>query len=270
MVPRRQRREHRPGRLRRTGPGPGGRRPLGDRPLRARGHQALDGGAAAGHYYGLHDFGGRPYAECSPYEENSDDTLFYAFDPADGTTRRLTTLKGSVTHVGTLDGRLVFARWSEDDDTSLGDTAYTGLVLVDPDTGAAETRKLAQDQRGELSLAHGTLFFVTSSGQVTSVSPRTGKLLWQTRTTLEQPGEPVADQQGRTVYLASASGRVAALDVAGGTLLWESYPRADHLGNGGWPSAEVFLNGGAPVVSTPDGTVFSVDPAHPERKPAPG
>jgi serine/threonine protein kinase/outer membrane protein assembly factor BamB len=220
----------------------------------------------AGYYCGFYDIGGLPYADCTDYDASA--PLFLAFDPADGTQRRLQALPPHASYVGALDGRLLFAEWLQEEGAE--ETAYTRIVLVDPDTGARETTKLAQEFRGTVVLTHGILCFATSSGQVTAVSPKTGKQLWQTRTTLEQPGEPVADGQGRTVYLASASGRVAALDARAGTLLWESYPRADHVGSSGFPSPEVFVHRGALVVTTPDGTLFTVDPAHPERKPASG
>ncbi|WP_037669014.1 PQQ-binding-like beta-propeller repeat protein [Streptomyces griseus] len=69
------------------------------------------------------------------------------------------------------------------------------------------------------------------------------------------------------MYVSSPGGRVAALDAREGTLLWESSSRADQVV--GMPYASrVFLDEGALVVLNPDGTVFSLDPAHPERKPA--
>ncbi|MFH8803591.1 PQQ-binding-like beta-propeller repeat protein [Streptomyces sp. NPDC017936] len=221
----------------------------------------------SGDYCGFHDIGGRPYADCTTYETGG--TRFFALDPEDGTQRPLPSLPDDASYVGALDGSLVFARWG--DDEGAADTPYTSVLFVDPDTGARRTTKLAREFRGTVAaLVDGTLAFVTSSGQVTAVSPVTGEQLWQTPTTLEQPGEPVADEKGRTFYLASASGRVAALDARAGTLLWESYPRADHVVSGGLPLPTVFAHRGALVVATPDGTVFSVDPAHPERRPASG
>jgi outer membrane protein assembly factor BamB len=71
------------------------------------------------------------------------------------------------------------------------------------------------------------------------------------------------------VYLASASGRVGALDAKKGTLLWETLPRAER-NDTDWGAAKVRFAEGALVAAAPDGTVFSLDPAHPERTPHSG
>jgi outer membrane protein assembly factor BamB len=120
-----------------------------------------------------------------------------------------------------------------------------------------------------VTLADGTLWFATASGRVTAVSARTGRPLWQTSTSLEQPGEAIYDPRTRAVYLASASGRVGALDAKKGTLLWETQPRAQSNATD-WGATPVRLLGGALVATTPGGSVFTLDPAHPERKPRSG
>ncbi|MEU6182547.1 hypothetical protein [Streptomyces coeruleorubidus] len=88
-------------------------------------------------------------------------------------------------------------------------------------------------------------------------------------TSLEQPSEATYDPRTRAVYLASASGRVGALDAKKGTLLWETLPRAER-NDTDWGATSVRLVEGALVATTPGGTVFSLDPAHPERKPHSG
>ncbi|WP_432195356.1 hypothetical protein [Streptomyces sp. bgisy027] len=70
--------------------------------------------------------------------------------------------------------------------------------------------------------------------------------------------------------MSSASGRVAALGIEKGTLLWETLPRAQRVTDQGWSLSEVLLHKGALVVVTPDGDVFTLDPAHPDRKPVSG
>ncbi|MER7401152.1 hypothetical protein ABT373_01425 [Streptomyces sp. NPDC000070] len=62
---------------------------------------------------------------------------------------------------------------------------------------------------------------------------------------------------------------MGAFDARKGTLLWETPPRAERS-DSGWLVPKVRLFGGALVAATPDGTVFSLDPAHPERKPHSG
>ncbi|MEV7325618.1 PQQ-binding-like beta-propeller repeat protein [Streptomyces sp. NPDC093970] len=113
------------------------------------------------------------------------------------------------------------------------------------------------------------MYLATSSGLVTAFSPTTGERLWSSHTTLESPGQASADASGRTLYMAGASGRVVAMDAAKGTVLWESSARAQVLGNSGLLPT-VWFNRGALVLSTSDGTVFTLDPAHPERKPVSG
>lgn len=130
--------------------------------------------------------------------------------------------------------------------------------------------KLAKRYEGYPTLSGGTVWFVSRSGLVTAVSPLTGKQLWQTQTSLEQPGAPTYDTRTRTLYLASISGRVAALDGRGGTSLWETLPRTSVSSSGGLSGPAVLLNEGALVLGAPDGTVFSLDPAHPEDKPVQG
>ncbi|MEU5535889.1 protein kinase [Streptomyces sp. NPDC020362] len=220
----------------------------------------------ADHACSFHDPGGGLYAVCSRYTGAHPETLLLAVDRTDGTTRALATLKVRTEYLGVLDGRLVFAEEGAPKNSGPDDTAYARAILVDPRTGAQDTVRLADKPTGAVSLVAGMLCFTVSNGQVTAVSPRTGKRLWRTRTTLEQPGSPVADGRGRTVFLPSVTGRVAALDARAGTVLFESYPGADGA-QSGYP-ALVFRDRGALTVAAPDGTVFSLDPAHPGRTPA--
>ncbi|MFE0455326.1 serine/threonine-protein kinase [Streptomyces sp. NPDC058914] len=215
----------------------------------------------------FYDADGRLYAGCTDLGQETVDNVLIAIDRADGTMRRVAAPDINGVHLGTLGGRLVFAEYSDQESLSPAEPSYTNVLLVDPDTGTVRTTKLAGTPSGDVALVHGALCFASSSGRMTAVSPETGKLLWRTQTTLQQPGTPVSDRQGYTVYVSSASGRVAALDAGKGTLLWESSPRADQVV--GVPnSSKVFLDEGALVVLNPDGTVFGLDPAHPERKPA--
>ncbi|WP_037861741.1 protein kinase domain-containing protein [Streptomyces sp. NRRL S-340] len=210
----------------------------------------------------------RPYAECAAQAEGVHDTKFLVVDPADGSARTLASPAQPRSFVGAREGRLVFVEADDRPVTNSPDQIYTRIVRVDPRTGARTPTPLPQRYRGGTpALAHGTLYFVTSSGLVTAVSPVTGARLWQSHTSLETPGPASVDPSGRTVYLAGGSGRVAALDTARGTLLWESSARAEVLDNGLLPT--VWFNQGALVLAASDGTLFTLDPAHPRRKPAP-
>ncbi|MFC8710821.1 PQQ-binding-like beta-propeller repeat protein [Streptomyces sp. NPDC057197] len=211
----------------------------------------------------------RPYAECAAQAENAHDTKFLVVDPADGSARTLPSPAQPRSFVGVRDGRLLFAETDDRPVTNSPDQIYTRIVLVDPRTAERTLVPLPERYRsGTPVLAHDTLYFATSSGLVTAVSPTTGARLWQSHTSLETPGPASVDPTGRTVYLAGGSGRVAALDTARGTLLWESSARAEVLDTGLLPT--VWFNRGALVLAASDGTVFTIDPAHPGRKPVTG
>ncbi|MDQ0580535.1 protein kinase domain-containing protein [Streptomyces rishiriensis] len=197
-------------------------------------------------------------------------TVFYAVDPADGSTRKVSVPDGDGEYVGAVDGDLAFVMYVARDLRTPAESAYGEVVLVDPDTGAVRKKQLPDSPRGQAALVGGVLCFASSSGRMTAHSPETGERLWQTSTTLQQPGPAVADGQGQAVFAASASGRVAALDLDTGDLLWESPARAEQVVGVGYSSARVFLDEGAVVVLSPDGTVFALDPAHPDREPPAG
>ncbi|MEU9574405.1 protein kinase [Streptomyces massasporeus] len=224
----------------------------------------------AKHYCGVTETAGKLYLQCSP-EESPEDVLVIQLHPADGPARRLSVPSGAGL-LGAFDGRLLFLDLTQDEDGNIlvgEDAPYAGIRLVDPGTGAQSTTKLAEQYEGKVTLANGTLWFATASGRVTAVSARTGRPLWQTSTSLEQPGEATYDPRTRAVYLASASGRVGALDAEKGTLLWETQPRAQSNATD-WGGTRVRFVEGALVAATPGGTVFSLDPAHPERTPRSG
>ncbi|KUN86952.1 protein kinase domain-containing protein [Streptomyces griseoruber] len=223
----------------------------------------------AGPTYGceFYDVDGVPYAGCTDAGTPSR-TVFYAVDPADGSTRKVSVPDGDAVYVGAVGGDLAFVMFTPRDTGSSAESAYAEVLLIDPGTGAVRKRKLAGGPRGEVALVGGVLCFASSAGQLVAHSPETGERLWQTSTTLQQPGTPVADERGQTVFTASASGRVAALGIETGTLLWESPARAEQVVGAGYSAGRVFLDQGALVVLTPDGTVFSLDPAHPARTPA--
>ncbi|MET9500278.1 PQQ-binding-like beta-propeller repeat protein [Streptomyces sp. NPDC006622] len=212
--------------------------------------------------------GGLLYALCSRYDGDSPGVRLLALDRTDGTTRPLTTLKVHSAYLGERGDQLVFVEESAESLEGLGDLSYTRAVLVDRASGEQRAVTLVGAPSGQVALVNGVLCFAGSNGLVTAVSPDTGRRLWQSRTTQEQPGRPMGEPGGATVFLASVSGRVAALDARDGTVLWESLPRAGRAVSGGW-SSELFRQAGALVVATPDGTVFSVDPAHPDHTPAP-
>ncbi|MCX4701433.1 protein kinase [Streptomyces sp. NBC_01373] len=216
----------------------------------------------AGYYCSFMTAGDGLYANCSPAEADQKTARLLEVDRTDGSVRTLNTPATSGI-LGALDDRLLLMEMDAEDLT------YTRILLVDPKTGARTSTKLAEEYGDNVTLADSTLWFTESDGQVTAVSARTGKELWKTSTSLEQPGEARYDPRAGALYMASASGRVAALDGRRGTVLWETLPRTKAEVSGLY-QPEVLLHEGALVVFTPNGTVFSLDPAHPERKPAAG
>ncbi|SPF00993.1 protein kinase domain-containing protein [Streptomyces sp. MA5143a] len=212
----------------------------------------------------------RLYAYCVPNTREAraaiGHALLVAVDTTDGSARRL-KVPLDATLLEEYDGRVALAL-ERAPDTSV-DSGFTSFVLVDPDSGARTTVKLPELYEGRPAMADGKVLFTESSGRVTAVSPRTGKRLWRVRTSLEKPGTPVHDRRAGTVYLVSSSGRIAALDESRGTLLWETLPRTAPALIGS-PRQRALLYGGALVVAISDGTLCSLDPAHPERKPVSG
>ncbi|MFF0887941.1 protein kinase [Streptomyces sp. NPDC003456] len=223
----------------------------------------------ARHFCGAAEPGGQLYLECSPEEDGP--TLIVEAGRDKGPGRRL-SVPAKAGLVGAYDGRLLFLDLTQDEDGNLllgQDAPYAAIRTVDPRTGAQRTTELAEEYEGQVSLTGGTLWFATSNGRVTAVSARTGRPLWQTSTSLERPSEATYDPRTRAVYLASATGRVGALDAKKGTLLWETPPRAAR-DDSDWGATEVRTLDGALVAATPDGTVFSLDPARPGRTPQSG
>nr|WSZ17779.1 PQQ-binding-like beta-propeller repeat protein [Streptomyces canus] len=207
------------------------------------------------------------YLECVPAMTASKNTLVLGFNRSDGSVRRLTLPRQAIL-VGTYDGRLLYLEAGHRASDYKG--PFSRIRLVDPETGAATTTELAEEFEGTATTADGTLWFTGTSGRVTAVSVRTGKQLWRTPTSLEQPGGVTPAPRSRVVCLSSASGRVAALDARKGTLLWETLPRAKWVNALNERLPKVLLNQGALVVTTPSGDVFTLDPAHPERTSASG
>ncbi|MCS0603707.1 protein kinase [Streptomyces sp. LP11] len=210
----------------------------------------------------------RPYAECAARAEGSHASRFLVLDPDGTADHTLTSPAQQRSFVGVRGGRLLFVESDDRPVANSPDQIYTRLVSVDPRTARRTVTGLPERYRGGTpALAHGTLYFATSSGLVTAVSPVTGKRLWRSHTTLETPGTVSVDPRGRTVYLAAGSGRVAALDAARGTPLWESAARAEVLDSGLLPT--VWFHQGALILAASDGTLFTLDPSHPDRRPTP-
>ena len=209
-------------------------------------------------------FDSRLYEHCFPSDESGSAQLL-ELNRTDGSVVRRLKTPYTTGLLGTVDGRPAFVIGTTGP-TRPEEATFASILLVDPDTGALTTTKLAKSfDKGSLSLAAGTLWITEPDGRVTAMSPLTGKQLWRTRTGAEDSGPPTYDARTRTLYVASTSGRVAALDARKGTLLWETGAHAERLASGDVIKSAVLPYDGALMANTPDGTVFGLDPAHPEQ-----
>ncbi|WP_031476848.1 serine/threonine-protein kinase [Streptomyces bicolor] len=145
---------------------------------------------------------GNGYLLCS--DAGGERARVIRIDPATGAPRWTVGVSGSLTLVGQADGRLLFV----DDSTA----AYGSLTAIDVADHTKHTVRLARPVAagGTGTVSDGTVFFTTSSGRVQAVDPRTGRRLWDTRSSVESPGPPLAF--GAYVIIASPGGRLAALD----------------------------------------------------------
>ncbi|QYX80677.1 protein kinase domain-containing protein [Streptomyces akebiae] len=228
----------------------------------------------AGHLCSFTTAGAGTYAHCRPVTRDAkavnSESRVLVVDRADGSARTVEVPLDSIL-LGVKQGDLVLVvDGTEYTDATRGDDpTYDTILLLDLETGTRVNTRTGEDGRGRAALVGGVLVFTRSSGQVTGVSPHTGEPLWRTRTSLERPGEPGYDASTGTLYLASDTGRVAALDRLKGTLLWETLPRATPT----WSvqgEPRVLPHTGTLAVAVPDGTLFSLDPAHPHREPVSG
>lgn len=151
----------------------------------------------------------RAYLICTAELEDgkSTETSVSEIDPGTGKPNWTVEAEGSLQMLGRQGGRLVFTD---------GVSMTRGLTLIDAASHKLTVRRLAEP-RPEASRAYlvrGTVYFTRTSGGVRAVSPRTGRTLWESNTTLERQGPPTAS--ATHVYFASPSGRLAALNARSG------------------------------------------------------
>ncbi|MFJ7179559.1 PQQ-binding-like beta-propeller repeat protein [Streptomyces massasporeus] len=151
----------------------------------------------------------RAYLICTAEVDagRSSETTVSEIDPASGKPRWTVESEGSLQMLGRQGGRLVLTD---------GLSMTRGLILIDAASHKLTERRLAEP-RPEASRAYlvrGTVYFTRTSGGVRAVSPRTGRTLWESNTTLERQGPPTAS--ATHVYFASPSGRLAALNARSG------------------------------------------------------
>ncbi|MEV4784874.1 PQQ-binding-like beta-propeller repeat protein [Streptomyces tuirus] len=129
-----------------------------------------------------------------PEDGKTTETSVSEIDPATGKPRWTVEAEGSLQMLGRQGGHLVFTD---------GVSMTRGLTLIDAASHRLTVRRLAEP-RPEASRAYlvrGTVYFTRTSGGVRAVSPRTGRTLWESNTTLERQGPPTAS--ATPVYFAS-------------------------------------------------------------------
>ncbi|AXE85888.1 serine/threonine-protein kinase [Streptomyces sp. Go-475] len=181
-----------------------------------------------------------PYLVCVTDEDRPSEarTSVAQLDPATGRPRWTVRAKGALNLLGEDQGRLVLAG-------KLGE--HRDLTRIDTSTRAVTTVRLSAQQpdAAVAHLAKGTLYFTQSSGSVRAVSPRNGRLLWESNSTVERQGTPtVTDTR---LYLSSPNGRLAALDTRTGRVEATRPGRDD-----GGSIDSAFFPTGAPLVLAGD------------------
>ncbi|GHA12336.1 protein kinase domain-containing protein [Streptomyces purpurascens] len=189
-------------------------------------------------------------------EKGASRTTVSQIDPATGKARWTVEAKGAQYLLGQHDGRLVLA------DTFSTDR---GLTLIDVSSRVLTVRRLAQPrpEDAQAYLIRGTVYFTRESGGIRAVSPRTGRTLWESNSTVEQQGPPTAS--ATHVYVASPSGRLAALDASTGEVEATRPGRDD-----GGRTDSMLVTSGAPLVLVGDAlyvpygvrSVYTVDVRH--------
>ncbi|MGY0060466.1 serine/threonine-protein kinase [Streptomyces sp. LZ34] len=211
-------------------------------------------------------YGNVPYGLC--WDSNEEEVLWSTIvrlDKRDGSATKLARLKDTEDGLG-LDGDdLLILPMVTNADSG----PYPYLLRLNTRTGEQRRVPLPKLAQGAGALVDGRLFFVQESGRVTAMDADSGKQLWSRQTTVERLGMPIVSAAEDAVYLCSGSGRLLALNLRTGEELWQSAPHSDVSGSGGdLASSQVLRVGGSIVAWASDGTLFSVDPRHPDAKPA--
>ncbi|MCF3124939.1 serine/threonine-protein kinase [Streptomyces arenae] len=200
----------------------------------------------------LQEAAAKGYLVCATEEAG---TRVSRLDPATGKPSWTVTARGTLTLIGQADGRLLLA------DTSTSKIRH----LVSVTTGGRDRRtvRLSRPQSAGTApvLSRGTLYFTLAGGSVRAVDPRTGRQTWETNSTVENPGPPLAS--ATQVFVASPNGRLAALDRESGEVRWT---RDGRPGRQAWAADE-----GAPLTLVDDAlyvpygirSVYTVDVRHP-------
>lgn len=150
------------------------------------------------------------YLVCQKWTgDNISGTSIAQLDPATGRPRWTVRVKGSQDVVGQADGRLVVI-------DTIGPRRTLTLIKADSHVVTTVRLSRAQPEAATPTLLNGRLYFTFPSGSVRAISLDNGRQLWESNSTVESSGPPIAS--ATHLYLASPSGRLAALDLRTGTV----------------------------------------------------
>ncbi|MFG2786327.1 PQQ-binding-like beta-propeller repeat protein [Streptomyces sp. NPDC048419] len=210
--------------------------------------------------------GGAPYGLCTPADDPAKGKVaLLRFDPADGTSKEIATLPVGADPAGTVAGQLLFLtpKLAPNQFGSNGeDQPYTGLLRVDPRTGAVRRGSLPGTPRGTVTLLKGVVYFVRPDGTVTAVRAADGKQVWQRASEIENLSTPVLSAKSGTLYLANRYGRLLALNSATGAVRWRTAAIGDP-GESAEQTTPYVLQVKDAIVAVAGDTAFSVRPDRP-------
>ncbi|MFJ3286681.1 MULTISPECIES: serine/threonine-protein kinase [unclassified Streptomyces] len=201
----------------------------------------------------LRGAGGQAYVVCQNWsldDEHVSGTSVTQLDPATGRPRWTVPLDGDLDIVGETGGRLVLLPTTG---------AHRTLTLIDADSHIVTAVRLseAQPETSTPTLLGGRLLYTRPSGSVRAFAPEDGRRLWESNSTVESPGVPVAS--ATHLYLASPSGRLAALDLRTGRVTATLQGRDDGGTADAGAGAPLTLVGDALYVPYGVRSVYSVD-----------
>ncbi|MFF5963270.1 PQQ-binding-like beta-propeller repeat protein [Streptomyces collinus] len=194
----------------------------------------------------------RAYLICTTgrWEQGTATTTVSEIGTADGKPRWTVRAKGAQDLLGRDGGSLVLANaYSPGKGLTLLDVSSRGLTAVRVSGKQAEA--------SGAYLRRGTVYFTRGSGGVSAVSPRTGRTLWDSNSSVEQQGPPAAS--ATHVYFASPSGRVAALNVSTGRIEGTRDGRDDSGEPDNTSGAPLTLVGDALYIPYGDRSVYTLD-----------
>lgn len=197
-------------------------------------------------------FGGDRLAYATSLSADGTRTRVTAVDPASGAVRWDKRFEGSLTAVGSSEGRLVLLA---------GGSEYgvaNAVVRYSPESGEVLRMRLGVAVVQARAVIQGErIYLLDYSGTLTALDLAADRQVWSLQTSVSRSSAPVVE--GSRVYFSAADGRLLTVDTRAGRLIGQTAlrlgPRAD-LVVASLPVPQVAE--GRVYASAPDGTVFAV------------